>query len=217
MIHYTNLPFSISSLNKCYLLSMKSIKLFVITFLTYGFLIILISGCSSDYVPKPRGFFRIELPEKEYRDLDSIFPYTFEYPVYAEISNDPNSLDQPYWINIDFPSFKARVHLSYKAVNNDLEVFAEDSHSLVMKHIPKASAIEEIRIDNEINDIHGIVYDIRGTGAASPYQFYITDSTQHFLRGALYFNTLPNNDSLAPVIEFIKLDIMHMLETTRWK
>ncbi len=196
---------------------MKSIKLFVITILIYGFLIILISGCSSDYVPKPRGFFRIELPDKEYRDLDSIFPYTFEYPIYAEISNDPNSLDQPYWINIDFPSFKARVHLSYKAVNNDLEVFAEDSHSLVMKHIPKASAIEEIRIDNEINDIHGIVYDIRGTGAASPYQFYITDSTQHFLRGALYFNTLPNNDSLAPVIEFIKLDIMHMLETTRWK
>lgn len=196
---------------------MKSLKLFVKTFIVYGFLIILPSGCSSDYVPKPRGFFRIELPEREYRDLDSIFPYTFEYPVYARISNDLNSPDQPYWINVDFPSFKARVHLSYKAVNNDLELFAEDSHSLVMKHIPKASAIEEIRIDDEINDIHGIVYDIRGTGAASPYQFYITDSTHHFLRGALYFNTLPNNDSLAPVIEFIKQDIMHMLETTRWQ
>jgi len=185
--------------------------------MVYGFLITLISGCSSDYVPKPRGFFRIELPEREYRVLDSIFPYTFEYPVYARISNDQNSPDQPYWINVDFPSFKARVHLSYKEVNNDLGVFVEDSHSLVMKHIPKASAIEEIRIDDEINDIHGIVYDIRGTGAASPYQFYITDSTHHFLRGALYFNTLPNNDSLAPVIEFIKLDIMHMLETTRWQ
>lgn len=196
---------------------MKSLKLFVITFIVFGFLIILPSGCSSDYVPKPRGFFRIELPEREYRDLDSIFPYTFEYPVYARISNDLNSPDQPYWINVDFPSFKARVHLSYKAVNNDLELFAEDSHSLVMKHIPKASAIEEIRIDDKINDIHGIIYDIRGTGAASPYQFYITDSTHHFLRGALYFNTLPNNDSLAPVIEFIKLDIMHMIETTRWQ
>jgi len=196
---------------------MKSLKLFIITFMVYGFLITLISGCSSDYVPKPRGFFRIELPEREYRVLDSIFPYTFEYPVYARISNDQNSPDQPYWINVDFPSFKARVHLSYKEVNNDLGVFVEDSHSLVMKHIPKASAIEEIRIDDEINDIHGIVYDIRGTGAASPYQFYITDSTHHFLRGALYFNTLPNNDSLAPVIEFIKLDIMHMLETTRWQ
>lgn len=196
---------------------MKSNKIFLLNILLIGILFILNTGCTSDYIPKPRGYFRIELPDKNYRDMDSIFPYTFEYPVYARITNDFNSPDQPYWINVDFPAFKARVHLSYKAVNNNLEVYAEDSHSLVMKHIPKASAIEEIRIDDEINDIHGIVYDIKGTGAASPYQFYITDSTQHFLRGALYFNTLPNNDSLAPVIEFIKEDIMHILETTRWK
>ncbi len=168
-------------------------------------------------MPKPRGYFRIELPAKEYQELDSIYPYKFEYPVYAVISKDLHSPDQVNWINIDFPAFNARIHVSYKTVENNLDVFTEDSHSLVMKHIPKASAIEEIRIDNELNDIHGIVYDIRGTGAASPYQFYITDSTHHFLRGALYFNTLPNNDSLAPVIEFLKEDIMHLLETAQWK
>jgi gliding motility-associated lipoprotein GldD len=178
---------------------------------------VILFGCSDEGTPKPRGFFRIDLPKKEYKLLDSIFPYKFEYPVYAKITGDPNSTDQPYWINVDYPRFKARLHLSYKAVNNNLSTYTEDAHSMVMKHIPKASAIEEIRIDNDQNNVHGIVYDIKGTGAASPYQFYVTDSTNNFLRGALYFNALPNNDSLAPVIEFIKQDISHMLETTRWK
>ncbi len=196
---------------------MKSLNKVFFNILPILILFLLNTGCTSDYMPKPRGYFRIELPEKEYKVLDSIYPYKFEYPVYATITKDLHSPDQLNWINVDFPTFNARVHISYKTVENNLEVYTEDSHSLVMKHIPKASAIEEIRIDNEVNDIHGIVYDIRGTGAASPYQFYITDSTHHFLRGALYFNTLPNNDSLAPVIEFLKVDIMHLLETAQWK
>ncbi|HLN53592.1 MAG TPA: gliding motility lipoprotein GldD [Lentimicrobium sp.] len=178
---------------------------------------LLIWGCGDNAVPKPRGYFRIDLPEKSYKTLDSIFPYKFDYPSYAVINRDLHAPDQPYWINVDFPRFRANLHLSYKPLDGNLSVFAEDAHSLVMKHIPKASAIDEIRIDNEKNNVHGIVYDIQGIGAASPYQFYITDSTRHFLRGALYFNTLPNNDSLAPVIEFLKEDIMHMLETTSWK
>jgi gliding motility-associated lipoprotein GldD len=197
--------------------AMKRIIKVVSYFLSFLSLSLLVTGCNDTSTPKPRGFFRIELPAKEYRILDSIFPYSFEYPVYAVITQDPHAPDQPYWINVDFPRFKARVHLSYKVVNNDLGVFTEDAHSLVMKHIPKASAIEEVRIDNIVNDVHGLVYDIKGTGAASPYQFYITDSSTNFLRGALYFNTLPNNDSLAPVIDFIKADILHMLETMSWK
>lgn len=176
-----------------------------------------IYSCNEQSTPKPRGFFRIDLPKKEYRLLDSIFPYQFEYPVYAKITSDPHAPDQPYWINVDFPQFKARLHLSYKPVKNNLAVFSEDAHSMVMKHIPKASAIEEVRLDDDEHNVHGLVYDIKGTGAASPYQFYITDSTRNFLRGALYFNTLPNNDSLAPVIDFLKQDISHILETTRWK
>lgn len=192
----------------------RSIKIF--SYLLF-FLMFFVAGCNDTSTPKPRGFFRIELPAREYQLLDSTFPYTFEYPLYAVITGDPHSPDQPNWINVDFPRFKARVHLSYKAVNKNLGVFTEDAHSLVMKHIPKASAIEEVRIDNDVNDVHGVVYDIKGTGAASPYQFYITDSSRNFLRGALYFNTLPNNDSLAPVIDFIKTDISHMLETMRWK
>lgn len=178
---------------------------------------LLLSACGDTPTPKPAGYFRIDLPEREYRLLDSIFPYSFEYPVYARISKDIHAPAESNWINIDFPRFKGRVHLSYKPVRNNLNTFTEDAHSLVMKHIPKASAIEEIRVANNENRVFGLIYDIRGTGAASPYQFYVTDSTSHFLRGALYFSVLPNNDSLAPVIEFIKGDIQHMIETMRWK
>jgi len=174
-------------------------------------------GCGDTYMPKPRGYFRIDLPEKKYQDFDTTYPYTFEYPVYAIISPDKNAANEPYWINIDYPLFKGRIHISYKAVNNNLSKYTEDAHELVMKHIPKASAIEEIRIDNEQADVHGLIYNIKGSGTASVYQFFITDSTNHFVRGALYFNVLPNNDSLAPVIDFVKSDIQHMLESFRWK
>lgn len=196
---------------------MSSFRIIARKIIAVFFSALVLAGCSDSYVPKPKGYFRIEFPKKEYTLLDSIFPYKFEYPVYAEITPDPHAPDQPYWINVDFPQFKASLHLSYKAVNNDLETFTEDAHALAMKHIPKSSGIEQIRIDNDTDNVHGLIYDIKGAGAASQYQFYITDSTRHFVRGALYFNTLPNNDSLAPVIEFIKQDISHLLETAVWK
>jgi len=177
----------------------------------------MMTACGDPPIPKPRGYFRIDLPQREYRLLDSIYPYTFEIPVYAKITGDPHAGGEPYWINIDFPAYKGRLHLSYKAVDNNLSTYTEDAHQLVMKHIPKASAIDEIRIDHEAVNVHGLIYDIKGAGAASPYQFFATDSTRHFIRGALYFNVLPNNDSLAPVIEFLKGDIRHMLETLKWK
>jgi gliding motility-associated lipoprotein GldD len=174
-------------------------------------------SCGDTSMPKPRGYFRIDLPEKKYQSFDTTYPYTFEYPVYAILTPDNNAANEPYWINVDYPLFKGRIHISYKAVNNNLSEYTEDAHELVMKHIPKASAIEEIRIDNEQAKVHGLIYDIKGSGTASVYQFFITDSTNHFVRGALYFNVLPNNDSLAPVIDFVKSDIQHMLESFRWK
>jgi len=179
--------------------------------------LLLMISCNETPAPKPRGYFRINLPEHQYRLLDSTLPYSFEYPVYARITRDIHAPGETNWINVDFPRFKGRLHLSYKTVNNNLGTFTEDAHSLVIKHIPKASAIEEVRIQDSERNVFGLVYDIKGTGAASTYQFYVTDSTTHFLRGALYFSVLPNNDSLAPVIDFIKTDIQHLLETIRWK
>ncbi len=180
-------------------------------------LILLVSSCSDNYTPKPRGYFRIDLPEHAYRAFDSAFPYTFEYPEYAEITADSSKMAEPFWINIQYKRFNATLHFSYKVIRGNLPRYLDDAHALVNKHIPKANAITQREFVDRPNHVYGLVYDIRGTDAASPYQFYLTDSISKFVRGALYFNQAPNNDSLAPVIESIKTDITHMITTFRWK
>lgn len=177
-----------------------------------------ISSCNSDYTPKPRGYFRIDFPEKTYRVFDTLgYPYSFQYPYYAYISPNAGAKTEPYWINIDFPQYSGRVHISYKKINKNLAQYFEDVRSLVNKHIPKADAINEYSIYNKERKIFGAIYEIKGKAVASTYQFYITDSSKHFVRGALYFNITPNNDSLAPVIDFVKKDIDHMIDTWKWK
>lgn len=176
-----------------------------------------IVACGSDYFPKPRAYFRLDLPEKNYRHLDSIYPFTFDYPVYSSISQDKNSPNEPNWINLNFNKFKGVLHLSYKNVDGNLVKYMEDSRTMAFKHIPKASAIDNRLIINKESKVFGLIYEISGSGAASPYQFFVTDSLNHFLRGALYFNIVPNNDSLAPVIEFLKEDIEHLIHSFEWK
>jgi gliding motility-associated lipoprotein GldD len=186
-------------------------------FLSGFFLILAAAACDQTYAPRPPGYFRIDLPEKNFIQLDSTFPYTFEYPSIARIAPDRLAPDEPNWINIEYPQFKGSIHISYKAVNNNLQELLEDARTLALKHIPKATAIrEELVIDPQQN-VYGLVYDIRGSAAASPYQFFLTDSSSHFLRGALYFRVKPNNDSLAPVIDYIVSDIDHLIGTFRWK
>jgi len=174
---------------------------------------------NNDYTPKPRGYFRITLPSKEYRMLDSIFPYTFNYPVYCKILPDAQSPQETNWINLQFTGFRGVLHLSYKPVqnNSNLSQYIEDSRILAFKHIPKASMIEQIQVQYPENKVYGLIYVIKGQGAASPYQFYITDSLHHFMRGALYFDASPNSDSLKPVIDFVRKDIDHLIETVKWK
>ena len=179
--------------------------------------IISLIACGSDYFPKPRAYFRIDLPEKNYRHLDSIYPFSFDYPVYSSISQDKNSPHEKNWININFTDFKGSLHLSYKRVDGNLVKYMEDSRTLAFKHIPKASAIDNRLIINKRSKVFGLIYEISGSGAASPYQFFVTDSLTHFLRGALYFNIVPNNDSLAPVIDFLKQDIEHLIQSFEWK
>jgi gliding motility-associated lipoprotein GldD len=179
--------------------------------------VIFFMACTDSYTPRPRGYFRIDFPEKQYRSFDSLFPYRFEYPVYAEIVPDSSKLAEPYWINIFFRPFNATVHLSYKPVKGNLAGYLDDAHNLVNKHIPKASAITQREYTDTLNHVYGLIYNIRGADAASAYQFYVTDSTSRFVRGALYFNMVPNNDSLGPVIDFLKADLEHMITTFRWK
>jgi len=199
----------------------NSIRSFNRTFVLLLFLSALTwTSCqNNDYTPKPRGYFRITLPEREYRLLDSIFPYTFDYPVYCRILPDAQSPGEMNWINLQFTGFRGVLHLSYKAVENtdNLSRYIEDSRSLAFKHIPKASRIEQFQVQYPENKVYGLIYLIKGQGAASPYQFYLTDSLHHFMRGALYFDALPNSDSLKPVIDFVQKDIDHLIETVKWK
>lgn len=177
-----------------------------------------ISSCKTEpYAPKPRGYFRIDLPEKQYVLLDTVFPYSFEYPTYASVSPDLHSPNEKFWINLNFKPFHATLYLSYKNVKGNLISYLEDAHTLVTKHIPKADAIYDSLIVDRKRNVFGLTYKIEGNGAASPYQFFLTDSTTHFLRGALYFNIVPNNDSLQPIIDFIEKDIEHLVETLQWK
>lgn len=183
----------------------------------FSLLFLLITSCSDSYTPKPRGYFRIDLPERSYRVFDTTFPYTFEYPCYADITADSSKMAEPFWINIRYKRFNATLHFSYKAIKGNLTKFLDDAHTLVNKHIPKANAISQREFLDPAHRVFGLVYDIRGADAASPYQFYLTDSISNFVRGALYFNLIPNNDSLTPVIDFLKKDMEHMINTFRWK
>ncbi len=180
---------------------------------------LLISGCNEDdFIPKPRGYLRLDLPEHSYSKLDSIFPFNFEYSKYARISSDQVTSKNPNWFNIRYPAFRAKIHLSYKSLaNTSLYTLQRDAHEMAYKHAPKAVAIREIQIFDPEREVFGLAYDIDGKEAASPFQFYLTDSTNHFIRGALYFNLKPNNDSLSPVIDYIVEDIDRMISTLHWK
>ena len=178
--------------------------------------IVSLSACKKNYTPKPRGYFRIDLPEKEYQNYISTCPFAFDYPVYAKIQPDTNKMAEPYWINMDFINIGGRLHISYKGVNNNIGQLLEDSRKLAYKHSIKADAIHEQVFIKPERKVYGILYEIDGN-AASSVQFFVTDSTKHYLRGALYFNAEPNKDSLAPIIRFIKEDIIVMIESFEWK
>jgi len=178
--------------------------------------IIAVVACSENPVPKPRGYFRISFPEKNYRLLDTIYPFTFEYPVYGTIVKEENRQDEGEWISVSFPAYKAKIHLSYKDISGNLNQLTEDARNLAYKHTYKADAIDEQVFTNPQKKVYGILYDIKGNSASS-VQFYVTDSSRHYLRGALYFRCQPNKDSLAPAIEFFTADVVHLIETLRWK
>lgn len=190
----------------------KWIFLFLFSFL-------FLYSCKQPSAPLPKGYIRIDLPEKNYTSFDTTYPYSFNYPVYAQILADQKETAEPYWSNLFFPDFKAVVHISYKPVKNqqDLYQYMEDGRNFVNKHIPKATSFQERIYAHPENNVWGTLFEINGKEAASPLQFFLTDSTDHFLRGSLYFNTTPNNDSLNPVIEFLKKDVTVLMETLRWE
>lgn len=184
----------------------------------YSFLLIIIFSisCGRSYTPKPTGYFRIDLPLHEYSFYSGNCPFTFYYPTFATVVADSSQRNEPCWFNIDLRGYKAQIHLTYKPINGNLSELTEDARNLAYKHTIKADAINERLFLSPENKVYGILYEIKGN-AASSVQFFVTDSTKHFLRGALYFNVKPNKDSLAPLIEHFKTDISHLIETFAWK
>ncbi len=209
----------------------------------YLALIIVLSNvvaCNSPYTPKPKGYFTIKFPEKKYQVFNtSGYPYSFEYPLYANIVKDSSyfgtETENPWWINIEFPQFNSRVYISYniiggKAVfkvknkqgvyidsvgSNTYDKLLNGAYKLTYEHSSKASSIDD-SIFTTSNNISGRMFNVGGN-AATAHQFLLSDSVKHFLRGALYFDATPNVDSLAIVNNFLMQDVQHLISTFKWQ
>lgn len=192
----------------------KFLFLFFVTSIT------VFSSCGNDeeeiISPKPRTYFRLHFPEKKYEKYEGDCPFSCEIPTYSKMNVDKDPRAEPCWLNLDFPSFHGKLHLSYKPVNGNIAGYLQDTYSMTAAHQVKASGIEEQLVSKDASHVYGLIYDIGGN-AASSIQFFLTDSTKHFIRGALYFDAVPNTDSIKPVVDFIEKDIQHMIETFQWK
>lgn len=194
-------------------------KFFV--FLVFCFLVLL--SCNSSYTAgKKKGFFKINFPEKKYRDFNwPGYPYTFQYPVYATVIKDSVFFDDKagdWWINIDLPQFNGRIYVSYKEIGaeNRFDSLVNDAYTMATKqHINISTGITDSLMLTP-NGYGGLYYDLGGN-TATANQFFLTDSTKHFLRGALYFDASPNADSLGIVNDFLKKDLLHLINTLKWQ
>lgn len=178
-------------------------------------------ACNSDYTIRQRGYFKVELPEHKYQVFDRPgFPYSFEYPVYSSVVQDTTFFESqpenPYWINIDFPQLNGRIYISYKSTKqNDYDKLVEDAFKMTYKHSTKATEIRDSLMNTE-SGVSGVFFSVGGN-AATAKQFFLTDTTNHFIRGALYFDASPNADSLSVVNRFLEEDMKHLINTFRWK
>jgi gliding motility-associated lipoprotein GldD len=185
-------------------------------------LVVIFAACGGNeaYVPKPRAYPRVQLPETGYKNFDSSgIPYAFEIPVYSAMEKDTLNIytRQPNWFNLNFKPFNATLHLTYYKFGNQTQFdsLVDDTRKLVNKHIQRAEDIieEPLRMSENVK---GMMFEIEGNTATN-LNFYLTDSIRHFMRGALYFNAQANADSTAPVFERMKQDIGHLIKTFRWK
>ena len=168
------------------------------------------------YTPKPRGYFRIDIQDTTYQPLNEQFPYFFEYSNLAFF--EPIKNKDPYWANLVYPDLNAVLFITYKKVgNNDLTDLINDSRTFVFKQIVKADNVLESHIVDSTTHLYGKIYELIGNDAACPFQFWVTDRENHFLRASLYLDNVPQNDSLAPIINYLKKDMLHLIETFTWK
>ena len=183
----------------------------------YSCCVVVFFACGTEYVPKPKGYNRIDLPDHSYQGLPDTLPYYFEYSKHAHLLSDTSYISDKNWVEIYYPLLLANIHITYKYIEDvdDLKSLVEDAYTLTSKHQIKASSIKDIIVKTPSGKTVSIA-ELEGD-VPSQFQFYTTDSVNHFLRGALYFNTKVQNDSLAPNIAFVKKDIMNLLNTLEWR
>jgi gliding motility-associated lipoprotein GldD len=198
-------------------------KKFLCTFLIVGLGFLIIVSCNSSYTQgKKKGFYKIEFPPKQYRVFDSAgYPYSFEYPVYGNIIKDSTFFGdkaEDWWINISFPRFQGKIHVSYKAIHSrdNLDTLVTDAFKMAHKQHDEVSTGIDDSVMHTPNGVEGIYFSLGGN-TATANQFFLTDSTRHFLRGALYFDATPNADSLGIVNDFLKKDLFHLINTLKWR
>jgi gliding motility-associated lipoprotein GldD len=191
--------------------------------LSFVWLSLLFACSDAVYLPKPRAYPKVLYPEKAYVSTEADYcAFTFERPVYGEMVQDTLFFGEkplhPCWFNLEVSALNAKIHCSYAPIRSkaDFDELVADAFTITQKHNQKASYIEEYRFDRPGDRVHGMIFEVEGP-VASSYQFFVTDSVRHFLRGSLYFDTQARPDSLAPVIAFLKKDVDHMLETLHWK
>lgn len=196
-------------------------KIFIVTVFSAA-CFLLIASCNSNYTYKKKGYFKIDFPEKKYQLFDKPgYPYSFEYPVYATVVKDSSffgdATENPWWINIDVPQFGGRIYISYKEVaKNNFDSLVNDAFKMAYrKHTDISTGINDSLVQTA-NGVEGIYFSLAGN-TATANQFFLTDSTTHFLRGALYFDAAPNEDSLGIVNDFLKKDLLHLVNTLKWK
>ncbi len=186
----------------------------------FALAMMLFAACGGgDYTPKPQAYLRIDMPEHSYIAVDTAqLPFVLERSVYADVVIKKHTA-QDVWVDLTYPQWDGVVFLTYKRLNgpDDLRGQIDTSSRLVEKHYKFSSGVDEQSFDSDDGTVHAVTWHLKGSKVASTYQFYATDSARHFLRGALYLNRTPNNDSLAPVLKYMQEDIEHLVETLRWR
>ncbi len=179
---------------------------------------LLFASCSHDApMPLPLGYYRIDLPEPEYSQKNIDCPFGFEISKLSRLEfYESGKEGQKCWFDLYYPSLKARLHFTYKEVDGDLRGYIEESRSMTYEHHIKASRIVTDVLSFPERDVYGVMYSLEGN-VASPLQFYLTDSTNHFFRGSLYFETKPNQDSLKPVLKYVQRDMKKFVASFDWK
>lgn len=191
----------------------RAVKVFICAVVFFS----LLTACKREHLPKPLGYNRLVLPSHDYVQLPDSFPFVFQYSKHATLLKDTSRISERYWVEIYYPTLKSNIHITYKPIKGEklLREFMDDSYTLTAKHQIKAYAINEV-ISKTPSGKTAVIAELEGE-VPSQFQFTITDSSKNFMRGALYFNTQVANDSLAPAIEFMKQDMMKIINTLEWK